>query len=295
MPKKVLMIGAHLDDCDFEGGGTALRYIEKGFEVRFLSLCNGSGGHHKMGAEEIVALRKQESENVMALTGITYDVWSDVNDCEIMADLENRKRLIRYIRNYNPDIIFTHRLNDYHADHRNTALLVQDASYLLIVPNFCPETTPMRRMPVIMYFHDNFTEPLFKPNVIVPTDCVIEKKYQMYNCYVSQVYEWLPYTDCVEDEVPKDPKERLSWLHCPCVPRDGTLLTVSDLDIPKRPSSASEYREATCAVKYRDLLVHQYGEEARNTLFAEAFQMSEYGTPLTKENIKELFPWVKNI
>ena len=45
MAKKVLMIGAHLDDCDFEGGGTALKYIEAGYEVRFLSLCNGSGGH----------------------------------------------------------------------------------------------------------------------------------------------------------------------------------------------------------------------------------------------------------
>ncbi len=294
MSKKVLMIGAHLDDCDYEAGGTALQYIEQGYEVRFLSLCNGSGGHHKLGPEEIVALRKKESEAIMKLTGITYDVWSDVNDCELMADLETRKRLIRYIREYNPDIVFTHRTNDYHADHRNTALLVQDASYLLIVPNFCSETPAMRTMPVIMYFHDCFTDPIFKPTVIVPTERVIEKKYDMYDCYVSQVYEWLPYTDCVEDEVPADPKERLKWLHCPRVPRDGTLLTAEDLDIPRRPSSASEYREATCAVKYRDLLVKQYGEEARGTLFAEAFQMSEYGAPLTKDNIKDLFPWVKN-
>lgn len=293
MAKKVLMIGAHLDDCDFEGGGTALKYIEAGYEVRFLSLCNGSGGHHMMNPEEIVARRKKESEAVMKLTGITYDVWSDVNDCEIMASLELRMRLIRYIREFNPDIIFSHRLNDYHADHRNAALLVQDASYLLVVPNFCPEAPAMRFMPVIMYFHDRFTDPVFRPDVIVPTDDVIEKKYAMYDCYVSQMYEWLPYVDGVSELVPADSKERLEWLHCPRVPRDGTLLTVEDLDVP-RISSASEYREATCAVKYRDLIVKQYGEEARGILFAEAFQLSEYGKKLTKDNVKELFPWVKN-
>ncbi len=294
MAKKVLMIGAHLDDCDLEGGGTALKYIEAGYEVRFLSLCNGSGGHHEMKPAEIVARRKKESEAVMKLTGITYDVWSDVNDCEIMASLELRKRLICYIREYNPDIIFSHRLNDYHADHRNTALLVQDASYLLIVPNFCPEAPAMRFMPVIMYFHDRFTDPLFKADIIVPTDDVIDKKYQMYDCYVSQMYEWLPYTKGVEDEVPTDVKERLEWLHCPRVPRDGTFLTIEDLNNTFKPSNASEYREATCAVKYRDLLAKQYGEEARGTLFAEAFQVSEYGTQLNNENVKELFPWVKN-
>ncbi len=293
MSKKVLMIGAHLDDCDYEGGGTALRYREAGYEVRFLSLCNGNGGHHKLSSEEIVERRRLESEAIMELTGVTYDVWSDMNDCELMATQENRQRLVRYIREYNPDIIFSHRTNDYHADHRNAALLVQDASYLLIVPNYCADVPAMRTMPVIVYFHDNFTEPLFKPAVIVPTDSVIEKKYDMYECYVSQVYEWLPYTDGVEEQVPSDPAARREWLRSPRVPRDGALLTVADLDIPK-PSSASEYHEAACAVKFRDLLVRQYGEEARSTLFAEAFQLSEYGAPLTKDNVKDLFPWVKN-
>lgn len=293
MRKKVLMIGAHLDDCDFEGGGTALKYIDKGFDVRFLSLCNGSGGHHEMMPNEIIERRRKESEAVAKLTGIRYDVWSDMNDCEITADLKNRKRLIRYIRNYNPDIIFSHRCNDYHADHRAAALLVQDASYLLIVPNFCPDAPAMRKMPVIMFFHDGFKEPLFKPDVIVPTDDVIERKYQMYNCYVSQMYEWLPYTNEVLDDVPKDPQKRLEWLHCPCVPHDGTLLSPNDLNVFK-PSSASEYREATCAVKYHNLLVKQYGAEAEKTLFAEAFQVSEYGSRLNKENINSYFPWVKN-
>ena len=52
---KVLMIGAHLDDNDFCGGGTALKYLQAGHSVRFLSMCNGNGGHHIHTPEEIAA------------------------------------------------------------------------------------------------------------------------------------------------------------------------------------------------------------------------------------------------
>ena len=286
---KILMIGAHLDDNDFRGGGIALKYINLGHEVRFLSVCNGSGGHHELSGPEIVARRRKEADAVEKLTGIKYDIW-DNEDCELIADLENRKHMVRYIREYNPDIIFTHRTNDYHADHRNTALIVQDASYLLIVPNFCPDTPAMSKTPVIMYFYDRFTNPIFEPDIVIPTDDIIDKKYEMFNCHVSQVYEWLPFSEGVIDQVPTDASERFKWLREPRVPRDGTLLTVDDLNI-STPSNNSEYREATPAVKYREKIVERYGEDARGTLFAEAFQVSEYGEPLTKENIDVLFPF----
>ncbi len=286
---KVLMIGAHLDDNDFQGGGTALKYIKAGHEVRFISLCNGCGGHHTHTPEEIAARRYKEAQEVKKVAGLSaYDVW-EINDCEIMADLETRKRLVRYIREFSPDIIFSHRTNDYHADHRNTAVLVQDASYLLIVPNFCPEVPAMKVMPVIMFFSDEFKNPPFAPDVVVSTDDVIDKKYEMYNCHVSQIYEWLPYTHGELDLVPKGEKERLEWYRNPRIPRDKTL-TFEELQAYKTKNH-SEYREAFDACKFRDLLVKRYGEAGKKVLFAESFEVSEYGTQLTKENEKELFPF----
>ena len=286
---KVLMIGAHLDDNDFEGGGTALKYLAAGHDVRFLSMCNGCGGHHVNSPKEIAARRYKEAQNVKNLIGLSaYDVW-DINDCEIMADLPTRIRLVNYIREYNPDIIFTHRTNDYHADHRNAALLVQDASYLLIVPNFCPETPAMKEMPVIMYFSDRFVNPPFMPDVVVSTDDVIDKKFEMYDCHVSQVYEWLPFTHGELDKVPTGEKERKEWYRSPRIPRDRAL-TVEEL-APYKTKNHSEYRESINAAKYRDLLVKRYGEEGKKVLFAEAFQLSEYGTPLDENNIKTLFPF----
>ena len=282
------MIGAHLDDNDFCGGGTALKYLERGHSVRFLSMANGSGGHHVLSPKEIAARRYREAQAVAALTGLEYDVW-DIGDCELMADLETRKKLVRYIREYNPDIIFTHRTNDYHADHRNAGILVQDASYLVIVPHFCPEVPAMKEMPVIMFFRDKFKKPPFTPDVAVNIDDVMDKKFEMFNCHVSQVYEWLPYTEGEIDKVPADPKERLDWLKSPKVPRDR-ILTLEELTAKHEPRHC-EYTEALYATKYRDVLINRYGEAGKKVIFAEVFETSEYGTQLTDKNRDDFFPF----
>ena len=286
---KVLMIGAHPDDCDICGGGLALKYAKAGHTVKFLSVCNGCGGHHKMSAKDVAERRYGETRAVASLAGIEYDVW-DIPDCEVTADLETRKRLILYIRKFNPDIIFTHRTNDYHADHRNAALLVQDASYLLTVPNLCPEEPAMRFMPVIMYFCDHFKNPPFVPDIAIDIDDVIDDKYRLWNCHVSQFYEWLPYTYGIENDVPEKEEERLEWLHQPRVPRDKPL-SYAALESIGGSKSHCEAEEAKYAAMYRPLLIKRYGKRGKTVIFAEAYELSEYGTQLNAENTKVLFPF----
>ena len=288
--KRIMMIGAHPDDCDFRCGGIALKYSKLGYKVKFLACCNGCGGHHEMKPEEIAERRYGETQAVAKLAGIEYDVWHDVPDCELTASLENRRRLIREIRKFKPDLIFSSRLCDYHADHRAIAQLVQDASYLLTVPNYCPDVPALREMPVIMHFYDHFVNPPFKPDVAVDIDDVIEDKFRMLDCHVSQVYEWLPYTKKTLETVPSDPKERFEWLHEPRIPRDGRVLDESILK-KNLIGSQCEYREAVQSVKYRDLLVKRYGEKGYSTLFTESFAVCEYGAPLTEELEKVLFPF----
>ena len=285
---RVLMLGAHQDDNDFLSGGIALKYIKAGHRVRFLSLTDGRGGHHEMSAEEIAERRRRETKAVEKLTGIEYDTW-DERDCELVATLENRKKLIRYIREYNPDIIFAHRTNDYHADHRNAALLVQDASYLLIVPNFCPEAPAMKKTPVIMQFYNKFKNPDFHADVAISIDDVIDEKYEMYNCHESQVYEWLPFTYGNLADVPEDRKMRLEWLRSPRVPRDK-VLTFEELSAIKKPGH-HEHFEAKYAALYRTALIERYGKDGEGVIFAEVFEASPYGAPLTEEKKKILFPF----
>ena len=287
---RILMIGPHPDDCEIRCGGTAMKFVEAGHTVKFISTLNGCGGHQSMKPEDIAARRWGETQAIAEYVGLTYDVW-DIPDCELMADLKTRKRMVRDIRKFNPDLIFCCRPNDYHADHRNCSLLVQDASYLLTVPNFCPEVPAMRYMPVIMYFYDRFRNPDFCPDVVVSIDDVVDRKFEMLHCHVSQMYEWLPYTAGILEQIPEGDEERLNWLHGKRLPRTGTPLTVEELEA-YRTHSHDEYHEALPAAMYRDRLVARYGEErANNIRFAEAFQLCEYGKQLTPELEKELFPF----
>lgn len=285
---RIMVVGAHPDDCDFNYGGIALKYAALGHKVKFLSLCNGCYGHHEMTPAQTAARRYGEIKAAAKVAGIEYDAW-DVNDCELVADLENRKRLVREIRAFRPDVLFTHRTNDYHADHRNAAVLVQDASYLLIVPGFCPEVPAMRKMPTILSCWDRFRQPPFRADVVIGIDDVIDKKFEMMDCHVSQVYEWLPYSHCQEDTVPQDPAKRLRWLHGTPIDRDAAPDDEAILTKPIQPHSEED--EAYLASLYRDMLVSRYGEAGKQIHFAEAFGASEYGTPLTESSAKELFPF----
>jgi len=64
------------------------------------------------------------------------------------------------IRNWNADVVITHRPYDYHPDHRNTAIAVQDAAFLVTVPNVAPDAPALKKNPVFLYSSDRFQKPL---------------------------------------------------------------------------------------------------------------------------------------
>ena len=101
----------------------------------------------------------------------------DIHDGELEPTLEHRRTITRLIREWNADIVLAHRPNDYHPDHRYTGVLIQDAAYMVVVPNVCPDTAPLHDNPVFLYFEDGFQRPNpFRPDVAVAIDDVFDKK-----------------------------------------------------------------------------------------------------------------------
>ena len=271
---KILAIGAHQDDNEFRVGGMTVKWVKAGHEVRYLSMTNGCGGHHLLSKEETVAARAKESAAVAKHLGIRYDVWADQDDCVLVVDLATRHRLMRYIREFSPDVIITHRTNDYHADHRAAALLVQDASYLLTVPHACPEVPAMRRMPTILYYEDAFTEPPFRMQYVVGIDDAFEAKMHAASLNVSQVYEWLPYT--YEQKLPETEEEKRAILWGMEIDENTTD---EEVLAHKRGYAV---RFAKTAARFRRELIEKYGEEkGARVRYAEAFGLSEYGAAPT--------------
>ena len=267
-PLRIIFIGAHPDDCDIKGGGTAALFVGLGHQVKFLSVTNGDAGHQSQGGGMLAKRRIAETREVAKRLGVSYDVL-DNHDGELLPSLEIRLQIIRKIREWKADVVIAPRSNDYHPDHRYTGVLVQDAAFMVGVPNVAPDVEPLRKNPVFLYFQDNFKKPNpFQPDIAVDITPVIDKKLAGLDAHQSQFYEWLPWIGNYEDEVPKDPAKFKAWL------------------LQKRVSKPN--------AEVQKSLVRWYGNErAAQVLYAEAFEICEYGTQPTESDIRRLFPMLK--
>ncbi len=265
---RIIVFGAHPDDPE-KVGGTMAKFVEQGHEVRLVSLTNGNAGHFEMGGGPLAQRRYRETQCAGRVIGAEYVVL-DNDDGKLMPTLENREEVIRQIREFQADIVISPRPNDYHPDHRNTGLLVRDAAYMVTVPNIVASVPHLTRNPVFMYMSDRFTEPSpFVPDIVVAIDDVIEKKIDMYHCHESQMYEWLPYNQGNLDAVPRDPSERRAWM-----------------------AEARGFRSSRPGATHRELLIRLYGSQQGNQVKqAEPFQVSEYGSQPSLEELKRLFPF----
>jgi len=267
---RVLVIGAHPDDPEVSAGGTVALYTRAGHTVKFVTLTDGGAGHHVHTArDQVVARRRDEADAVEQVLGVAYTIL-DCPDGELEPTLARREQVIAEIRRFKPDLVMTHRPNDYHPDHRYTSQLVQDASYMVTVPLCMPDVPALGpdEDPTIVYVADTFQKPYpFRPTVAVAIDETFDLKMDSMHAHTSQMYEWLPRD---RDDVPADDAGRRAWLPTWRGPRFEEI-----------------------AGQYRDLLVKFYGQEVGSKVrYAEAFEPSEYGAPLTEANIPRLFPFL---
>jgi LmbE family N-acetylglucosaminyl deacetylase len=263
----VIVFGAHPDDCDIDAGGTAALWAAQGHQVKFVSVTNGDAGHQSEGGGALARRRRAEAQEAGRRFGIAEYEVLDNHDGELEPTLAVRQQVVRRIRQWNADVVIAPRPNDYHPDHRYTGVLVQDTAYMVMVPNVCPDTPPLRKNPVFLYSQDGFKRPNpFRPDVAVSIDPVIDRKIAALDAHASQFYEWLPWVDGRLDSVPVDPAARLGWLRA--------------LWAERKPGP--EVREA---------LRKWYGAKADAVGSAEAFEVCEYGRQPTEADLRRLFPF----
>ena len=191
---RIIALGAHPDDCDFRFGGTAIKLAKAGHAVKFVSITNGNAGHHEMGGGMLAIRRFKETQEAARRFGIAEYQVLDNNDGELLPSVEVRKQVIRAIREWQADIVMGPRPNDYHPDHRYTGVLMQDAAYMVQVPNLVSEVPALGKNPIFIYYQDGFQKPApFRPDVVVMLDDVWEQKVHALDAHTSQMYEWLPW------------------------------------------------------------------------------------------------------
>jgi N-acetylglucosamine malate deacetylase 1 len=266
---RIIVFGAHPDDCELEAGGTAARWAKLGYKVKFVSVTNGDIGHHQLAGAPLARRRTDEVKKCAQILGIDTEVL-DIHDGELLPTLENRRTITRLIREWKADAVIAPRPNDYHPDHRYTGILVQDAAFMVIVPSFCPDVPALRKNPVFLYTEDDFKKPNpFVPDVVVPIDPVIDLKVACVDALGSQFYEWNPWLFDYLSQVPTDPAGRLEWTRNRVQKRYGSL-----------------------ANRFRPKLIELLGEEkGKEVKYAEGFEICEYGSQPSAAELMRIFPF----
>jgi LmbE family N-acetylglucosaminyl deacetylase len=267
---RIIAFGAHPDDCEIKAGGVAALWAAQGHPVKFVSVTNGDIGHWRMSGGALTQRRTAEAAAAAKILGIETQVL-DNHDGELMPTLENRRAVVRLIRQWRADIVLTPRPNDYHPDHRYTSILVQDAAYMVTVPFFCPDVPHLKANPVFLYYSDSFQKPSpFRADVAVSIDAVIDRKAAALAEMESQFAEGGVSGN--EGMMPKD-----------AVGRQARQAEVRAFFMRRFERDAG---------KYRPKLIELYGQEKGTKVrWAEAFELCEYGRQPSKAELKELFPF----
>ena len=264
-PLNIIILGAHPDDCEGDAGGLTALYAKMGHNVKFVSLTNGDAGHYAMGGGVLAKVRMAESQKAAKILGVKEYVVMDNHDGELMPTLENRLKVIREIRKWDADVVIGPRPNDYHPDHRYTAILMQDAAFMVVVPNIAPDVPALKKNPVFLYAADRFQKPNpFEADIAIDIDEVFEQKIAGMGAHDSQHFDWLPWLAGTLDQVPEDEAEKLASLA---------------KRRPSRPGPST-----------RESLIRWYGEKGKEVQHAEGFEICEYGKQPGEKEILRLFP-----
>jgi N-acetylglucosamine malate deacetylase 1 len=269
---RIIVFGAHPDDCELKVGGTAALWAAQGHHVKFVSTTNGDIGHATQAGGPLARRRAAEVKKAAEILGITSEVL-DIHDGELMPTLENRNTFVRLIREWRADIVIGHRPNDYHPDHRYTGVLMQDAAFMVTVAHYLPTVPQLAKNPVFLFMSDGFQKPYpFSPNVIVAIDDVFEQKVNAVWQLESQI-ESLWATGNFEKVVP--------------IPTDPAGREARQRQLRDRQAG----RDGGIADKYRPLLTALYGNDADAKIkYAEAFEVCEYGQQPNAEELLKFFP-----
>jgi len=189
---KVLAIGGHPDDMEQFCGGTLLLLQRAGCETIIAPLTAGECGSNELSAEEIKKVRAKEIIAGAAKIN-AKSVCFGIRDGCVEYDLETTKKIVKLLREIQPDIVFTHPLLDYMTDHFHTGKLVLWAIPEAGHPNFIADTdAPALKAQPYLYQCDpqgltGIDGQIARVNTIVDISDVIEEKLDAFQAHTSQM------------------------------------------------------------------------------------------------------------
>lgn len=208
VPESAMAIVAHPDDIEFSCAGTLARWAKAGARISYVLCTSGDVGIDAPGMTRARAIEIREAEERAAaqIVGASEVVFLREPDGMLVATLELRKKLVREIRRFRPEVIVTgdptvvwagdNYIN--HPDHRAAGLAALEATFPAAgQPNLFEELEAeglKAHKPRKVYVNvwDGAAQ------VYVNIEETIETKIEALRAHVSQMGEWDPSTQVKE-------------------------------------------------------------------------------------------------
>lgn len=138
-PSRVMVIVAHPDDIEFGCAGTVARWRRDGAELCYVHCTSGEMGGAELALTpaQVATMREAEQRAAAAVLGVSDLVFLREPDGLLENSLALRKKLVREIRRFRPEVVITEdptlywgggqRLN--HPDHRAAGGAALDAIF----------------------------------------------------------------------------------------------------------------------------------------------------------------------
>jgi len=196
-----MFIFAHPDDIEFGSAGTAARWVQGGAEVAYLLLTSGDVGIADLSLTraEATAIREQEQRDAAAAVGVQEVVFLREPDGLLVNTLELRRRLVREIRRFRPEVVvcgdptawFVDATYINHPDHRAAASAALEAVFPAagqphLFQELAGEGLSAHKVRKV------YVEGWGGGDTWVNTSSTIDLKIAALRCHVSQMREWDP-------------------------------------------------------------------------------------------------------
>jgi bacillithiol biosynthesis deacetylase BshB1 len=183
-PLDLLAIAPHPDDAELLCGGALARSAARGRRVGILDLTRGETG--TKGTPE---QRAEEAATAAGVLGVVVRQNAGLTDAGLFNSDESRARLVEIIRRLRPRVVVLPYITGRHPDHRITAELGRDASFLAGLANYGGEDLRVLQAyrPTKVIHAMAYREDPVKPTFVVGlTEEEFGRKLEALKCYSSQ-------------------------------------------------------------------------------------------------------------
>lgn len=184
MKLDILVLAVHPDDAELGCSGTILKHIALGKKVGIVDFTRG-----ELGTRGTAETRDVEAADSAKILGLHARENLRFKDAFFKNDEEHQREVIRMIRKYQPEIVFSNALRDRHPDHGRAGDLANDACFLSGLSKIKTqqdgvEQEAWRPRLNLQYIQDHY----IKPDIIVDITPYIETKIKSIQAFKTQFY-----------------------------------------------------------------------------------------------------------